>query len=155
MGSGVSIAEEGLDRPDPQHRSPDVDSDTVSALGTLSEALEYVERARGHLYSFHQLSGTADLKLGEAVAELRDAGHTELADRISSELVGRNVIAGRWTFQMVEDYDDNYWSVFRELEKAARDRLVGGRRHLFEAALKEDRRTKGRVRHSARPASGS
>lgn len=37
----------------------------VEALGTLSEALEWVERARGRLYDFHQLSGHADLLLGE------------------------------------------------------------------------------------------
>lgn len=139
------------DGPHPAHRSDDLDGATVSSLGKLTEALEYVERARGHLYSFHQLSGTADLKLGEAVEELRAAGHADLADRLDSELVGRNVVAGRWTFQIVEDYDDNYWSNFRDCERAARDQLAGGRRHLFEAAMKEDRRTHGRERHDARP----
>lgn len=142
---------EDRDGPDPQHRFHDVDPDTRQALGTLSEALECVERARGHLYSFHQLSGTADLKLGEAVTQLRAAGHHELADRIDTNLVGRNVLEGRWTFQIVEDYDDNYWSEFRRWEKTARDQLVGGRRHLSEAAMKEDRRTHGHERHAARP----
>lgn len=150
----MSTAENGRDRPDARHRFDDLDSDTVSALGTLSEALEYVERARGHLYSFHQLSGTADLKLGEAVTELCDAGHGELADRISMEMVGRNVIAGRWTFQIVEDYDDNYWSVLRRYEQEARNQLADGRRHLFEAAMKEDRRSRDREHHHARPAAG-
>jgi hypothetical protein len=151
----VSAAENGRDRPDDEHRFDDVDRDTVKALGTLSEALEYVERARGHLYSFHQLSGSADLKLGEAVGELRDAGHAALADRIDAALVGRNVLAGRWTFQIVEEYDDHYWSVFRGHEKEARDELVGGRRHLFEASMKEDRRSQDHERHAARPASGT
>ena len=36
--------------------SDDVDDRTVEAVGKLTEALETVERARGHLYSFHQLS---------------------------------------------------------------------------------------------------
>lgn len=40
---------------------------------------------------------------------------------------------------MVEEYDDGYWSVFRELERAALDELAGGRPHLHEAAMKEDR----------------
>ena len=66
-----------------EHQRPDgVSDETVSALGKLSEALEAVEDARGHLYAFHRLCGTADLTLGEAVEELREAGHTELADQI-------------------------------------------------------------------------
>ena len=138
--------------PDEAHRIPDgVSDETVQALGDLSEALETVERARGHLYSFHQLTGTADLKLGEAVEGLRRAGHEALADRIDTELLGRNAIAGRWTFQIVEDYDDHYWSVFRDLEREARDGLAGGRRHLYEARMKEQRRTAGRPGHEARP----
>jgi hypothetical protein len=123
----------------------------VAEEGTLSEALECVERARGSLYDFHQLSGGADLKLGDAVDQLRKAGHSEIADRIETELVGRNVIHGRWTFQIVEDYDDHYWSVFRDLERTARDQIVGGRRHLFEARMKEQRRTTGAPHHEARP----
>jgi hypothetical protein len=139
--------------PDAAHLRPDgVDDATVEALGKLSEALEAVEVARGHLYTFHRLSGTADLTLGDAVGQLRDAGHRELADRIERELVGRNIIAGRWSFQVVEDYDDGYYAAFRDLERAARDELVGGRRHLYEAEMKEDRRTDGLPGHEATPA---
>lgn len=140
------------ERPTPEHRRPDDVSDaTVSALGKLSEALEVVEEARGHLYAFHRRCGTADLTLGEAVDELREAGHADLADQIERELVGRNVLHGRWSFQIVEDYDDDYWSRFRALEQQARDALVGGRRHLFEAEMKEDRRTHGASHHEAVP----
>jgi hypothetical protein len=90
--------------PDPDHQRPaDVSDETVSALGKLSEALEAVEEARGKLYGFHRLNGTADLALGEAVGLLREAGHDHDADSIEREVVGRNVIEGRWTFQIVED----------------------------------------------------
>ena len=140
------------DRPDPDHRRPEgVDDATVEALGTLSEALEAVEVARGHLYTFHRLSGTADLTLGRAVEQLRSAGHADLADRVERELVGRNVLPGRWTFQVVEEYDDGYYATFRRLESEARERLVGGRRHLFEAEMKEDRRSHGMPGHEATP----
>ncbi|MFC7494222.1 MULTISPECIES: hypothetical protein [unclassified Nocardioides] len=138
--------------PDAGHRRPEgLDDATVEALGRLSEALEAVEVARGHLYAFHRLSGTADLTLGDAVRQLREAGHGEIADRIERDLVGRNVIPGRWTFQIVEAYDDTYYTAFRELEKAARDRLAQGRRHLYEAEMKEDRRSDGRPGHEATP----
>ena len=52
--------------PAPQHRRPPgVNDATVEALGKVSEALEAVEAARGHLYAFHRLCGTADLTTGE------------------------------------------------------------------------------------------
>ncbi|MEU1967201.1 hypothetical protein ABZ541_24900 [Micromonospora sediminicola] len=141
------------DGPDRAHRRPDGVSDaTVEALGKLSEALECVERARGHLYELHQLIGHADLMLDDAVELFRSAGHPVLAERIDRDLLGRNVIAGRWTFQIVEDFDDGYYALFREMDRQARDDLVGGRRHLYEAEMKERRRTRGRPGHEARPA---
>ena len=147
--SGTSSPADG---PDAAHTRPGgVDDATVEALGKLSEALETVEDARGHLYAFHRMSGSADLALGEAVDQLREAGHTDLADRIQTDLVGRNVIQGRWTFQVVEEYDDGYYAAFKELEQAARDALVAGRRHLYEAEMKEDRRTHGRRGHERTP----
>lgn len=140
------------DAPSPEHQPPPgVDDATVEALGLLSEALETVERARGRLYDFHQLTGHADLQLGEAVKKLREAGHGELADEVEREIVGRNVLPGRWTFQVVEEYDDTYWGPFRDMERSVRDRLGQGRRHLFEAAMKETRRTHGHPDHTARP----
>ena len=141
------------DLPLADHTTPPGVSDaTVEALGKFSEALETADRARGHLYSFHQLTGSADIALGEAVRALREAGHQAIADGLEHDLVGRNVVAGRWTFQIVEDYDDNYWSVFRSLEEAARNELVGGRRHLFEARMKQSERTAGEKGHEATPA---
>ena len=138
--------------PDPDHTRPEgVDNATVDALGKLSEALEAVEHARGHLYGFHRLAGTADLALGDAITLLKEAGHTGLADLLDRELLGRNVLPGRWTFQVVEDYDDGYYATFKELEALARERLVGGRRHLYEAEMKENRRSHGRPGHEAKP----
>jgi hypothetical protein len=140
------------DGPDAAHQRPEGLSDiTVEALGKLSEALEVVERIRGHLYSLHQLTGEADFKLDEAVSLFMQAGETKVAERIEQELIGRNVLAGRWTFQVVEEYDDGYYAEFKTLEKDARDELAQGKRHLYEAELKERRRTRGRPGHEARP----
>ena len=94
---------------------------------------------------------SADFKVGDAVDALREAGHPRSPTRIARELVGRNVLRDRWTFQIVEDYDDTYWSPFREMEREVRERLTGGRRHLHEAELKEARRTHGHPDHTARP----
>jgi hypothetical protein len=141
--------------PDARHVRPEgVSDETVTALGKLSEALEAVEEARGHLYAFHRRCGTADLILGDAVELLRAAGHDAMADHISKELVGRNIVEGRWSFQLVEDYDESYYGPFKRHEQAARDDLVGGRQHLFEAEMKEDRRTHGRRHHEAASETG-
>ncbi|AGB25123.1 hypothetical protein Mycsm_04904 [Mycobacterium sp. JS623] len=135
-----------------QRVRPDgMDDATVEAVGAVSEALECVERARGELYSFHQLMGHADLLLGDACNKLRKAGHAAIAERLEAEVLGRNVLYGRWTFQIVEDFDDNYWSVFREHERQVRDELQQGVRHIFEAEMKERRRTHGKPGHESRP----
>ena len=128
-----------------------MDDEAVAAAGKVSEALETIERARGHLYSFHQLVGEADLKLDEALAGLRAAGAEVLAEAIERDLVGRNVIEGRWTFQLVEEFDDGYWSVFRAYERDVREALTDGRRHAHEAQMKQQRRTHGHPAHRAQP----
>ncbi len=132
-------------------RPEGLDDATVEAVGAVSEALECVERARGQLYSFHQLMGHADLLLGEACDKLRRAGHDTEAARLEKDVVGRNVLYGRWTFQVVEEFDDNYWSVFRDHERRVRDDLQHGVRHVHEAEMKERRRTHGKPGHERRP----
>lgn len=143
-----------MDSPSTEHQRPEgVDDATVEAMDTFTRALETVEVARGHLLQFHRLTGTGDTQLRESVEQLRSAGHEALADRIQTELVGRNVLEGRWTFQIIEEYDADYFSVWRELEALARDELVQGRRHLLEAEMKEANRTHGHPHHSAVPGS--
>ncbi|WP_327169404.1 hypothetical protein [Streptomyces subrutilus] len=138
--------------PVPGHERPSGVSDaTVEALGALSKALETTERARGHLYGFHQLTGTADLELDDAVRLLRRAGHHREADTVEREILGRNVIPGHWTFQIVEAYDATYHRPFTELEQRLVRDLAGGRDHLYEAELKERRRTPGHPDHTAGP----
>ncbi len=124
------------ERPVARRRVAGLDDATVAAVGKLSEALEVVESARGLLYQFHRMSGTADLALGDAVSQLRAAGHGALADGINEVLVGRDVLPGKWTFEIVEEYDTQYWSVFRAVEQRVRASLTGDVKHVFEAEMK-------------------
>lgn len=130
---------------------PGISDAVLRAVGKLTEALETIERARGYLYSFHQLTGRADLQLDAAVTELCELGQPDLAQHITTELVGRNVLPGRWSFQVVEDYDDGYYRCFQEVERLVRSRLTGGRRHVYEMDMKERRRTPGHPAHTASP----
>lgn len=125
----------------------DIDPATADAVGKVTEALELVERARGHLYAFHQLTGHADLALGDGIEQLAKAGHREWAERLSAELVGLNVVPERWTFQVVEEYDDGYYKKFHDHTRELRGDLTGGRRHVQEERMKQDRRTPGRPGH--------
>lgn len=137
---------------DEAHARPAAASDElVATAGRFSEALEYIERARGALYTFHQLMGHADGMLDDVVEGLRAQGHGGLADRIETELVGRNVLDGRWTFQVVEEFDDGYYRTFHDLERAVREETMGSRRHVFESEMKQRRRTHGHPAHAATP----
>jgi hypothetical protein len=138
---------------DADHQRPaGVDDATVAATGKLSEAVEWVERARGRLYDFHQMMGRADFLMGDAADALADAGNSDLAELLRREIVGRNVLDGRWTYQIVEEFDDHYYEPVRAADRLVRDELLAGRRHVHEAELKERRRSRGVAHHEAEPA---
>jgi hypothetical protein len=132
------------EQPDDQHARPrGADDAATAAAGKVSEAYEWIVRARGRLYDFHQMMGRADALLGEGIGELRDAGHSELADDLTHSWLGRNAIPDRWTFEIVEAFDDTYYEAATAGERRVRDEVSEGRRHVFEAEMKGDRRRGG------------
>ena len=133
-------------------RRPDgVSDEAIAALGKLSEALETVEQARGHLYAMHQLIGRANNMLVDAAEMFDEAELSEWAARLRTEIIGLNIIDGRWTFQVVEEFDDGYWTALRSFDESARDKLVNGVRHIFEAEMKQAQITPGRRGHEETP----
>ncbi len=136
---------------DRYERPDETDDETVEAVGKMTEALEWVERARGDLYEFHQKMGHADAMFATAAGKLRDAGHNELADDVMRDVSGMNVLHGRWTFQIVDEFDEGYYATVKAVEKRARDNLLEGKKHVFEAELKEKTRTPGKSGHESRP----
>lgn len=150
------MADTAIDAPDEQHIRPDDVSDaTIAATGKASEALEWLERARGRLFDFHQMMGRTDILFGEAADELRKSGNHQQAEMLEREIVGRNALHGRWTFQIIEEFDDTYYQPAKQAEQAIRDQLVSGRRHVYEAEMKEARRSHGQPGHEARPSEPS
>jgi hypothetical protein len=135
----MSLRHGSAQRPDraaARQRPPGIPDAAVAALGKLSEALEAVEHARGLLYGFHRLSGTADRTLQDAVGMFRDAGYAELADDLEETLVGRDIANDQWSFQLLEAYDAGYWQVFRDVEQQARAGVGVPDRHVYEAEMK-------------------
>jgi hypothetical protein len=112
----------------------------IDAVGKATEALEYVERARGHLYTFHQLIGRADFLFEESAFRLAEAGHRAEAASLWRNVVGRDVLESRWTFEIVERFDDDYYEGTRSEVMGLEQRLVAGRRHVHEEALRHRRR---------------
>lgn len=140
------------DGPDEAHRPPPgVSDELVEAVGAVTAAFEVIEEARGMLYAFHRLIGRADNELDEALDRLAAAGRPDLAEEVRAEVVGRNVLEGRWTFQIVEDFSHGYYAAFAQAERRVLDEVVEGRRHVYESELKERNRTHGRPGHEARP----
>jgi hypothetical protein len=138
--------------PDDAHRRPDGASDElVEAMGKLSEALEWIERTRGRLFDFHQMIGRADFLFGDAADALLEAGCPDAAHLVRSEIVGRNVLDGRWTFQIVEEFERAYYGPVRAIEDQLRNELMDGKRHVYEAEMKERRRSSGHPAHTSRP----
>jgi hypothetical protein len=125
---------------DMTNHEPSREPDTVDAVGKATEALEYIERARGHLYAFHQLIGRADFLFEESAERLAAAGHPGEAASLWRSVVGRDVLEGRWTFEIVERFDDDYYEAARIEVTRLEQRLVGGRRHCHEEALRHRRR---------------
>jgi hypothetical protein len=119
----------------------ELDTATVDAVGKATEAFEYVERARGQLYAFHQLIGRADFLFEQSALGLAAAGRHVEAASLWRNLVGRDVLEGRWTFQIVEGFDDDYYDAARAELAGLEAALVAGRRHAHEEELRERRRT--------------
>lgn len=136
---------------DPHNRPEGIDDETVAAVGKVTEALEWVERARGDLYNLHQKIGHADNLFREAADALEAAGHSKQAQLIREEVAGRNVLPGRWTFQIVEEFNDTYYREAVAAEKQVRDELLEGKQHVYESELKEKTRTKNKPGFEARP----
>jgi hypothetical protein len=131
-------------QPDEHHRRPrDVADATVTAVGKASESFEWVVRARGRLYDFHQMMGRADRLLAQAVDLLEQAGHDDVAAELRADYLGRNAVTDRWTFELVEDFDDTFYAVAAAWDRRLRETLVDGVRHLHEAEMKAARRADG------------
>jgi hypothetical protein len=113
----------------------------VRASGLMTEALERIERARGAMYDAHQLIGGADSALDDVIDALMESGHDATAAALKRELVGLDVIEGRWTFQLMEEFDDGFYARWREWEQRIRGECVDGRRNVLEAEMKAQRQT--------------
>jgi hypothetical protein len=123
---------------DPAAEAERVDEAALDAAHQVEVATEWVERAFGALMDAHHEVGHAQILLMEAADALEEAGHPDLAERARTEVSPRDAVAGRWTYQMIDEFRLHLLEPVRAFEEEVRHRLAGGVRHRSEASQKRD-----------------
>jgi hypothetical protein len=124
------------ERVDPAESAERADEATLDAVHRVEVAVEWIERAFGALLDAHHRVGHAQGLMLEAAAALREAGHPELAERARLEVAPLDAVAGRWTYQVVDEFRSHLLDPARAFDAAVRERLAGGVRHRAEALQK-------------------
>lgn len=117
----------------------------LEALHEAEVGCEWLERAHGHLLAFHHAVGHGMDHFAVAEDLLRAEGHHVLADAIRDDVLPCGVVDGdRWSYDVVEDYEESMLTTVRDVEAVVRGDLAGGTRHVAE------RRQRRRWRERAR-----
>jgi len=105
------------------------------ALHRVTLGMEWLHRAHGHLLAFHHNVGHAMDHFAAAEPLLREAGHVDLADAIREEYLPRGVVdENRWSYDVVEDFEDGVLADMDAFETTVRAQLADGQRHVAERA---------------------
>ncbi|RQH03416.1 hypothetical protein [Natrarchaeobius oligotrophus] len=112
---------------------PSLTDDECEALHEVELALEWLLRAQGSLLEFHHATGHGMDHLAEAESLLRDTGHDELANAVRCELLPHGVVDGdRWSYDVLEDFQETLLAETVSLEHRVRHELADGERHVRE-----------------------
>ncbi|PCR91269.1 hypothetical protein [Natrinema ejinorense] len=103
------------------------------ALHEVELGLEWVQRAQGSLLEFHHATGHGMDHLYRAEELLRATGHDELADAVRTELLPHGVVdEDRWSYDVLENFQESLLAETRSLERRVRRELADGQRHVRE-----------------------
>jgi hypothetical protein len=103
------------------------------ALQRVELGAEWLHRAHGDLVESHHKTGHAMDHLANAGEFLRDSGHEDLADALRDENLPRGVIdEGRWSYDVLESYQDGFLSALTDFEERVRGEVADGQRHVTE-----------------------
>ena len=119
----------------------------LEALHEVELGLEWLQRAQGELIEFHHATGHGMDHLNDAESLLRESGHDELADALAQELLPHGVVDGdRWSYDVLESFQDTILAETEGFERRVRAELVDGDRHVRER--RQERRWKDRADRS-------
>ncbi len=112
---------------------PDITDAECDALHRVELAVEWLQRAHGDLVEFHHKVGHAMDHLAEAETELRECGQDDLADALRDDYLPRGVVdEDRWSYDVLESYQEGFLAPMVDYEGTARDRIADGHRHVAE-----------------------
>jgi hypothetical protein len=122
-----------------------------AALHEVELGIEHLQRAHGHLVSFHHAVGRGMDHLAAAETKLQDAGYDALADAIRDEFLPRGVLESqhaegrdRWSYDVLETYEETFLDDIVAFGEAATDRIADGLRHPAERAQEREWRRRSR-----------
>src|SRR6056297_2223119 len=121
------MSSDGDDRPD-----ADLSDAEVDALHEVELGVEWLHRAHGHLVQFHHATGHAMDHLADAEEGLREAGYDGLADRLRDDLLPRGAVGDRWTYDLLETFQDGPLADCESFGADARESVADGERHVAE-----------------------
>lgn len=102
------------------------------ALHELQLAVEKIHRGYGALLEYHHEIGGGMERLDSAESKLREAGHEAFADRLRDDHLPAGAVGDRWTYELVEAFEQGFYADVTEFEAEIRDRLADGERHVTE-----------------------
>jgi hypothetical protein len=135
-----------VDMADREHSDrTELTAEEREALHRVELGVEWLHRAHGNLVEFHHKTGHAMDHLADAEGQLRASGHTDLADALRDEYLPRGVLdGGRWSYDVLESYQEGFLSALTDFEERARGEVADGRRHVTER--RQEREWKDRAR---------
>lgn len=105
----------------------------LEALHEVELGLEWAQRAQGCLLEFHHATGHGMDHLFRAEELLRAAGRDDLADAIRADLLPHGVVdEDRWSYDILENFQESLLAETRSLERRVRRELADGERHVRE-----------------------
>ncbi len=116
----------------------------LEAVHEIELGLEWLQRAQGELIEFHHATGHGMDHLDLAESKLRDSGHEELADELRESVLPHGVVDGdRWSYDVLESFQDTILTEISGFERRVRRELADGSRHVTERL--QERRWKERA----------
>jgi len=111
---------------------PDLTEEEREALHSVELGLEWLRRAHGDLVGVHHKTGHAMDHFARAEGQLREAGYGELADALRCEHLPRGAVDDRWTYDLLETFEEGLLADIVGFEERAREAVADGRRHVAE-----------------------
>lgn len=129
--------------------APELDEAEREALHSVELGMELLRRAHGDLVGVHHKTGHAMDHFERAEGQLRACGYDELADALRCEYLPRGAIDDRWTYDLLERFEEGFLSDLTGFEERAREEVADGRRHVAERH--QEREWRERAREAREP----